>query len=141
MTIANVAKTIILNASGHVLLLRRTLNDLQRPGEWDFPGGGMEEGESPILAAMREASEESGIVLHEDSMRLVYATTMLSKSKKESVNRFIFAAKVPDDQMITLSHEHHEYVWLSIEDALREFSHPVYSVALRYAADNGLLGS
>jgi 8-oxo-dGTP pyrophosphatase MutT (NUDIX family) len=44
-----------------VLLLQRaqTLDD--HPGQVAFPGGGIESGESPVEAALREAQEETGL--------------------------------------------------------------------------------
>ncbi len=43
-----------------VLLLERahTLDD--HPGQVAFPGGGIDPGESPVAAALREAQEETG---------------------------------------------------------------------------------
>jgi 8-oxo-dGTP pyrophosphatase MutT (NUDIX family) len=139
MKITNVAKTIVLDASGRVLLIRRAFDDEHRPGEWDLPGGGANEGESPVIAAMREAEEETGIKLHEAGMRLVYTMTKMSSDRGGSVNRFAYATSLPGEQVPRLSHEHVEYQWLPIEEALREFRHPVYGAALRYAVDNGLL--
>jgi SPP1 gp7 family putative phage head morphogenesis protein len=50
--------------TGRVLMLQRGLDgeDLAS-GMWEFPGGGIEDGESPLAAAVREWSEEVGILL------------------------------------------------------------------------------
>jgi SPP1 gp7 family putative phage head morphogenesis protein len=50
--------------TGRVLMLQRGLdpND-PAAGTWEFPGGGIEDGESPLAAAVREWSEEVGILL------------------------------------------------------------------------------
>lgn len=42
-------------------LTRRSLNMKNHPGQISFPGGRIEEGESPELTAMREAQEEVGV--------------------------------------------------------------------------------
>lgn len=47
---------VITNERGEVLLCRRTDYDL-----WNLPGGGMEPGEAPWEAAVREAREEIGV--------------------------------------------------------------------------------
>lgn len=50
------AMTVVLSADGReVLLLRRTI-----PFLWDLPGGGIEPGERPVDAAVRECREETG---------------------------------------------------------------------------------
>lgn len=55
-----VAMSVIADA-GRVLLIRRR----KREGDllWAFPGGGIEEGETPQQAAVREAAEEVGLVV------------------------------------------------------------------------------
>ncbi len=47
---------VITNERGEVLLCRRTDYDL-----WNLPGGGMEPGEAPWEAAVRETLEEVGV--------------------------------------------------------------------------------
>ncbi|MCU1435717.1 MAG: coenzyme pyrophosphatase [Pseudarthrobacter sp.] len=44
-----------------VLLLERAHTLGSHPGQVAFPGGGMDEGETPIAAALREAEEETGL--------------------------------------------------------------------------------
>ncbi|MGB0748585.1 MAG: NUDIX hydrolase [Magnetospiraceae bacterium] len=44
-----------------VLLTRRTDHLTHHPGQISFPGGHLEEGESPIEAALRETEEEIGL--------------------------------------------------------------------------------
>lgn len=48
---------VILDARGRVLVLERA----DVPGAWQFPQGGLDDGETPIAAARREAEEETGI--------------------------------------------------------------------------------
>lgn len=51
--------TAIIAAGGKVLMIRRR----EREGKllWAFPGGGIEAGESPEQAAVRETAEEVGL--------------------------------------------------------------------------------
>ncbi|POA81039.1 hypothetical protein C1882_26240 [Pseudomonas sp. FW305-E2] len=44
--------------SGRVLLVRK------KSGKWNFPGGAIEPGESPVAAARRELQEETSIEGH-----------------------------------------------------------------------------
>lgn len=139
MTIQNVAKTIIIDTSGKVLLLRRSRDDTARPGEWDYPGGGIEAGESLVAAAVRETAEEANITLRPQQMRLVYTATGLTGDGYKSINRFVFAVVLSEDQTPTLSHEHEEYKWVPIDEVPRIFQHPVYTVALQYAIEHELI--
>ncbi len=135
MTPEIVAKAIIQNEHGQVLLLRRVETDDQRPGEWDFPGGGVEEGEELRTGVIREIQEEAGLVV--DEVTLVYAATE-PKSAHKSTTRLLFIGKTLVSA-VTLSAEHDEYQWVDVETALREFPHPFYSRGLAYARDHGLL--
>ena len=48
---------LLLNAQDELLICER----LQREGAWQFPQGGMDEGESPLEALHREVEEEIGL--------------------------------------------------------------------------------
>jgi len=53
---------VIHDEAGRVLACQRPAGK-QLAGKWEFPGGKMEEGESPELALQRELQEELGIAV------------------------------------------------------------------------------
>ncbi len=55
-----VAAAALVNEKGQVLLAQRPKNK-SMAGLWEFPGGKVEEGETPEYALMRELEEELGI--------------------------------------------------------------------------------
>lgn len=133
-----IAKSIVQNETGQVLLIRRSKTDTHRPGEWDFPGGEIELGEEITVGAAREIQEEAGLTVSASKLQLLFAATKLYEADSESATRLLFAAQV-DTSVVQLSFEHDEYKWVDIETALVEFPHPFYGTGLKFARDHGLL--
>jgi 8-oxo-dGTP pyrophosphatase MutT (NUDIX family) len=52
---------VLENAGPSVLLTKRHSNLSKHPGQIAFPGGRLDEGETPLQAALREAEEETGL--------------------------------------------------------------------------------
>jgi 8-oxo-dGTP diphosphatase len=63
--------TIIDDGEGRVLLVRRAIEPGY--GKWVFPGGYVDRGEPVLTAALREAREESGLVVQLKGLVDVYS--------------------------------------------------------------------
>jgi 8-oxo-dGTP pyrophosphatase MutT (NUDIX family) len=96
---------IIFFAGDRVLLMKRD-SLANEGGSWDFPGGGMEPGESPKQAARRETAEEAGFD---------YDGPLL-KVMKMSNGYVAFAALLDEPFVPVLNDEHTEYVWATFDD-------------------------
>lgn len=57
-----VVAAALTSESGQILLQKRPA-DAQMGGLWEFPGGKVDEGESPETALVRELEEELGIIV------------------------------------------------------------------------------
>jgi 8-oxo-dGTP diphosphatase len=97
-------------------MLQRTEDEGFLPGYWEFPGGGVEEGEELNAAAEREFYEECGcrIVLGKA------VTSFLYYIGADLHVEIVFKATIVDGT-IRLSSEHQLYAWVA-SDAISD--HP-----------------
>ena len=65
--------TIIRNDVGQIALVRRSIEPGY--GKWVFPGGYVDRGEPPKVAALREAKEEANLDIRIDGLINLYAYT------------------------------------------------------------------
>jgi len=62
----------IINSEGKALLQKRSLTKKYNPGIWALTGGAASAGESSIEACLREVSEEIGLNLQPEDIKLLY---------------------------------------------------------------------
>jgi 8-oxo-dGTP diphosphatase len=77
--IPSVCTALIVSLGNRVLLMKRVaLEGRAWPGHWCFPGGRLEWGESLLDCAVRELREETGLVVHYDSLDYLCNTDTIS---------------------------------------------------------------
>ena len=70
-------------------------------GRWGMPGGGLDEGEAPVAAVVREVDEETGQVVEVGDLVLVQSSHWVGRSPRGGVEdfhavRLIYRATCPD---------------------------------------------
>ncbi len=110
---------ILYSHDGKVLLLKRSADSASHPNTWGFPAGHIEEGESPLLAALRESMEEVG-----------YAPE--SAARLGSNGDFVLFGVNGAEFSPALNDESQGYVWASPDD-LPEPLHPGTEEAITMA--------
>jgi 8-oxo-dGTP pyrophosphatase MutT (NUDIX family) len=123
------AATVILLRDTEVgietLMLRRN-SKLAFGGMWDFPGGRVEEADhddthdefaAARRAAVREAEEESGLVVPVDTLVAVSHWTPPPVTPKR-FSTWFFVAPAPDGAVTIDDGEIHEHMWVSPQGAL-----------------------
>lgn len=101
------AAGVLFVAGNTVLLLQRARGD--HAGTWALPGGGIEDGETPEIAARRECVEELGTYVADGS----YQNEFIHLTDHGGFATFLC---VSSQFVPTLNEEHSGYVWAKIGD-------------------------
>ena len=110
--------SVFLSTPGEKVLFLKRGKDKSEGGKFGTPGGKKEKNETSVRTAVREIFEETGIAINEKELKpfkLVFV--------KYPDHDFIFEMfesslnSVPQVQIN--QNEHSEYVWVSLDDALK----------------------
>ena len=109
---------LVRNAEGRVLMIRSPR------GDWEFPGGQVEEGEDLIAALQREVLEETGLTVTAGKLAGVYSNV------KSHIVMFDFLCKLVSGELRT-SDESLAVEWVETDDALGRIIRPVIRDRMR----------
>ena len=89
------------------LILKRGGSAPWMPNKWNLPGGGIEEGETPEQAAMRETNEETGLT--PQNLRF------MNKTQDPNFVLYEFSGNVLEEN-VNINFEHSDFRWIGLED-------------------------
>lgn len=134
------AGILFLDPDGKALFLKRGPGS-DHPGEWCFPGGHIEDGESAEAAAEREAIEELGLL--PEGKRALWTRQVTNDlgpdgvTPLEPVDYVTFAQQVLEQFSPTTNGEHTGWAWAAVDEP-PEPLHPGCRVALARLSMNEL---
>jgi dATP pyrophosphohydrolase len=129
------------------VLVRQHLNDWQflllkrnttLEGSWCYVAGKIKEGEKAWQTALRDIQEETGLIPAK-----CYSADTYEQFYDIEANAFwiapVFVAFINASSTVNLNHEHSEYCWLSLNDAIKKASFPGYENTFRHIYNHFLI--
>jgi len=108
------AGVVVFDKEGKVLIMLRPQTVKWAPGKWALPGGHIEEGETPLEAAVREVEEESELKI---SNVKEFLTSDNGEVKYFVSNQY--------EGTVTIDREHDDFAWVYPEEITNYDSAPL----------------
>ena len=131
-----VAVVIAVFRAGRVLAARRAPDKDAGAGAWEALSGRLMPGETPLVAALREAREECGLEVSIDPRPI--GSYQAKRNRDDMVVVAYRGAAVTGD--VVLSAEHDAFAWMTIEEFARACPFPQLVEAVRLGAVLSPLG-
>lgn len=116
---------IVVGTDGRIVLVE------QHGNSWSFPKGGIEKGETPLEAALREIQEETGLqslTCHADLGTYTrYSLDITGAHENKALGmrpRTIFLFSTEETRLAPADAEVTRAAWVTITDALQRLTHP-----------------
>ena len=105
-----------------ILIMKKVKPSSDGYGYWELPGGGLEYGETPHQALIRELKEETGLTIH--VIKPVYTFTAIRPHYQTVGIGFL---SIPTDDHVVLSHEHTEYKFVNSTEIKEYLDETIYN--------------
>lgn len=132
LLVDNQRKALVLTVGEHKLRPERSYTP-------DLPGGIVDPGETERGGVVRELKEETGLILDEDGMQLIYTETMYDPHEAKSVSYFLYGCVIDNPPDINLSWEHSDYAWTPLSELDSIDFRSFFKEGIAYALSHSLI--
>ncbi len=129
--ISHISTGVAIVREKKILIVRRAAADFLG-GQYELPGGGVDDGETITDAAIREAKEETGLTVSRVISTLKGFDYMTDR--KPNVRQINFLVEVEDDEVLLNPDEHDEFRWVDTTD----FGDALMTDNMKHCVENAL---
>jgi 8-oxo-dGTP diphosphatase len=112
------SKAFLFYKGRYLFVLRDDIPTISSPNTWDIIGGGIEEGETPLEAAIREVQEEVNISVEPSQLKLIQEYDFVEELSGKTLHGTWYFAKLTDEQaaQAKLGNEGQEMRWMTLDE-------------------------
>jgi len=111
--VTHFATGVAIARGNKILVVRRASHDFLG-GNFELPGGGVDDGETIIESAAREIREETGLTI--TTILATFEGFDYSTPKKEHVRQINIIAEVADGPVVLDPNEHDDFKWIEASE-------------------------
>ncbi|MEV3858706.1 NUDIX pyrophosphatase [Streptomyces sp. NPDC050095] len=132
----------ILAPDQRILLLQVPARPGRHEAFWQPVTGGVEAGESPCEAVLREITEETSLSLTTHDVHEVATGIEVVISPDLTISKTLFTARAPHTDVVTAPAEHQDHQWISAGDVAEvlfwDSNRETWNMIQNYFAAEGL---
>jgi 8-oxo-dGTP diphosphatase len=113
-----VAAIAIMERNGRFLVLRRIDPEPQLHHKWEFPGGGIEWGETPLETLKREMKEETGLIVQDATLLGIHTHVWDLPTERVQVFLIVYCAQADSEEVVLSPEENDAYKWVTADEFL-----------------------
>ena len=107
--VTHISTGVAIVRDGKILMVRRAEGDFLG-GNFELPGGGVDEGETITEGAIREVKEETGLTV--SKIVTTFAGFDYSTDRKPHVRQINFIVEVTPSEVTLDPKEHDDFIWV-----------------------------